>query len=119
MLFLLWSVSSVPIPIVDKSKLEKLKSSPLVDLKFVDGDQVLVEETARKFASEDRLKTRFISPYNDVNIIRGQGTCGLEIMDQCPDVDYVFVTVGGGGLASGVLVAIKSINPNVKSKTYN
>lgn len=99
---------------VDKSKLEKLKSSPLVDLKFVDGDQVLVEEAARKFASEDRLKTRFISPYNDVNIIRGQGTCGLEIMDQCPDVDYVFVTVGGGGLASGVLVAIKSINPNVK-----
>ena len=51
-----------------------------------------------------------VHPFNDEHIIAGQGTVGLEILEQCPDVDYVIVPIGGGGLISGILVAIKSID---------
>ena len=56
----------------------------------------------------------FIHPFNDVDVIAGQGTIGLEIVDQVKDLDAVFVPIGGGGLISGVAYAIKSLNPNVK-----
>ena len=56
----------------------------------------------------------FIHPYDDDEVIAGQGTIGLEILDQLSDVDAVIVPIGGGGLISGVSFAIKSLNPNVK-----
>ena len=56
----------------------------------------------------------FIHPFNDELVIAGQGTIGLEILDQLPDVDAVIVPVGGGGLISGVACAVKTLNPNVK-----
>ena len=56
----------------------------------------------------------FIHPYDDELVIAGQGTIGLEILDQLPDVDAVIVPVGGGGLISGVAFAIKSLRPEVK-----
>mgnify|MGYP002625144394 CR=1 FL=1 len=56
----------------------------------------------------------FIHPFNDELVIAGQGTIGLEILDQLPDVDAVIVPIGGGGLISGVACAIKSLNPRVK-----
>lgn len=56
----------------------------------------------------------FIHPFNDEDVIAGQGTIGLEILEQLPDVDIVVVPVGGGGLISGVAFAIKALNPNVK-----
>ncbi len=56
----------------------------------------------------------FIHPFDDDMVISGQGTIGLEIMEQLPDVDAVIVPVGGGGLISGVAFAIKSLNPNIK-----
>ena len=56
----------------------------------------------------------FIHPYDDELVIAGQGTIGLEILDQLPDVDAVIVPVGGGGLISGVAFAIKSLKPDVK-----
>ncbi len=56
----------------------------------------------------------FIHPFDDENVIAGQGTIGLELLDQLPDVEAVVVPVGGGGLISGVAYAIKSLNPNVK-----
>ena len=56
----------------------------------------------------------FIHPYDDEQVIAGQGTIGLEILDQLPDVDAVIVPVGGGGLISGVAFAIKSLKPDVK-----
>lgn len=59
-------------------------------------------------------KLTFIEPYNDVDVIAGQGTIGLEILDQCPDVDVVFVPVGGGGLAAGIAYAIKTLKPTCK-----
>ena len=56
----------------------------------------------------------FIHPFNDEDVIAGQGTIGLEILEQLPDVDVVIVPVGGGGLISGVAYAIKALNPQVK-----
>lgn len=56
----------------------------------------------------------FIHPFNDEDVIAGQGTIGLEILEQLPDVDIVIVPVGGGGLISGVTFAIKALKPNVK-----
>ncbi len=56
----------------------------------------------------------FIHPFDDENVIAGQGTIGLEILDQMPDVEAVVVPVGGGGLASGVAFAIKSLRPECK-----
>ena len=56
----------------------------------------------------------FIHPFNDDEVIAGQGTIGLEILDQLADVDAVICPIGGGGLISGVAYAIKTLNPNVK-----
>ncbi|MGP4105929.1 threonine ammonia-lyase [Virgibacillus sp. L01] len=56
----------------------------------------------------------FIPPYDDPYIMAGQGTVGLEILEQLDDVDVVVVPVGGGGLVSGILTAIKETKPNVK-----
>ena len=53
----------------------------------------------------------FIHPFNDENVIAGQGTIGLEILDELADADVVVVPVGGGGLISGVAFAVKSLNP--------
>lgn len=56
----------------------------------------------------------FIEPFDDEQIMAGQGTIGLEILDKMPDVEVVLVPIGGGGLAGGIAYAIKSLNPNVK-----
>lgn len=56
----------------------------------------------------------FIHPFDDENVIAGQGTIGLELLEQLPDVEAVVVPIGGGGLISGVAYAIKSLNPAIK-----
>ena len=56
----------------------------------------------------------FIHPYDDEDVIAGQGTIGLEILEEMADVDAVVVPIGGGGLISGVAFAVKALNPNVK-----
>ncbi|MCM3124508.1 MULTISPECIES: threonine/serine dehydratase [unclassified Mesobacillus] len=56
----------------------------------------------------------FIPPYDDPYIMAGQGTVGLEVLEQIQDVDAVIVPIGGGGLLSGILTAIKETNPKIK-----
>lgn len=56
----------------------------------------------------------FIHPFDDLDVIAGQGTIGLEILDQLPDVDVVVVPVGGGGLISGVAYTIKQLKPSCR-----
>lgn len=56
----------------------------------------------------------FIHPFDDEDVIAGQGTIGLELLQQLPDMDAVVVPVGGGGLISGVAYAIKSLSPQIK-----
>jgi len=56
----------------------------------------------------------FVHPFDDVSVIAGQGTIGLELINQLQQIDAVIVPIGGGGLISGVAYAIKSLNPNIK-----
>lgn len=75
-----------------------------------------VYDDAYKKALElkDEMGYTFIHPFNDPNVIAGQGTIGLEILEQLPDVDAVVVPIGGGGLIAGVAYTIKQINPKCK-----
>lgn len=56
----------------------------------------------------------FVHPYQDPFVIAGQGTIGLEILEKVPDLDTVVVPIGGGGLISGIALAVKSINPKIR-----
>lgn len=68
----------------------------------------------KALALKEELGCTFIHPFDDENVMAGQGTIGLELLEQLPDLDAVIVPVGGGGLISGVAFAIKSLKPNVK-----
>lgn len=67
---------------------------------------------AKKLSEENNLS--FISPFDDNEVIAGQGTAGLEILEQLPDVDYIISPIGGGGLIGGLSTAVKETNPQVK-----
>ncbi|MDD3738163.1 MAG: threonine ammonia-lyase [Lentimicrobiaceae bacterium] len=69
-------------------------------------------EAAMEYA--DKCGAVFVHPYNHPDIIAGTGTIGLEIFEQLDNIDMVFVPVGGGGLISGIAIALKSMNPNIK-----
>ncbi|MPQ43477.1 threonine ammonia-lyase [Clostridium tarantellae] len=56
----------------------------------------------------------FLHPFNDIDVICGQGTVGLEILEDLPNVDIILCPIGGGGLISGISIAAKSINSNIK-----
>lgn len=62
----------------------------------------------------DQKQGVYIPPYDDPYVMAGQGTIGLEIMEQLADVDAVIVPIGGGGLISGILMAIKETNPGIQ-----
>ena len=70
------------------------------------------QETADRLI--EKTGGTFIHPYNHPDVIAGQGTCVLELLNQVPDMDIVMAPVGGGGLISGSCVAIKSISPEIK-----
>eukprot|EP01023_Acetabularia_acetabulum_P031947 TRINITY_DN2988_c0_g1_i9.p1 TRINITY_DN2988_c0_g1~~TRINITY_DN2988_c0_g1_i9.p1 ORF type:complete len:344 (-),score=55.43 TRINITY_DN2988_c0_g1_i9:167-1198(-) len=70
------------------------------------------EQTCQQFQND--FGYELVHPYNDVRTITGQGTLGLEVMEQVRDADAVVVPVSGGGMISGVALAVKGINPHVK-----
>ncbi|QFR00012.1 threonine ammonia-lyase [Streptomyces phaeolivaceus] len=75
----------------------------------------VVDETlaaAQEYA--DRTGAVFIHPFDHHDVIAGQGTVGLEILEQCPEVRTIVVGIGGGGLAAGIAVAVKSLRPDVR-----
>lgn len=69
---------------------------------------------AEALRQRDEYGYTFVHPFDDENVIAGQGTIGLELIEQIPDMDAVIVPIGGGGLISGVAFAVKSLNPNIK-----
>lgn len=82
------------------------------DLKFYGTDCVQTEIHALEYAKQQDMI--YISPYNDLQVIAGQGTIGLELVSQLDIMDVVFVPIGGGGLIAGIAGYLKSINPNIK-----
>src|SRR5665811_1314674 len=73
-------------------------------------DECLVR--AKQFEAETGAV--LIHPFDHADIVAGQGTCGLEILEQCPDVNTILVSVGGGGLLAGIATAVKAKRPDVR-----
>ena len=67
---------------------------------------------ATKYADENSLT--FVHPFEDEEVIAGQGTVALEILDQCKELDAIVIPIGGGGLIAGMATAIKEVNPNIE-----
>ncbi|MGB9836589.1 MAG: threonine ammonia-lyase [Candidatus Saccharicenans sp.] len=96
---------------ISEVKRRKLQTSGAT-LTVVDGPCEKAEALARQVAA--RARKVFVSPYNDEQVIAGQGTCGLEILSALPEVEEVVVPVGGGGLISGIAVYLKEKKPGIK-----
>ena len=93
------------------SKVEATKALG-AEVRLVPGAYDDAYEEARRLVSE--TGSTFIHPFDDDEVIAGQGTIGLEILDQLPDVEAIVVPIGGGGLIAGVAYAVKQLRPNVK-----
>ena len=63
---------------------------------------------------KEKEELTFIHPFDDIDIILGQGTIGVEIIEKLNNIDYAFISIGGGGLISGIACVLKSINPKIK-----
>lgn len=77
-----------------------------------EGDPVQAELEARAMA--EREGAVYISPYNDPDVIAGQGTIGVELLDQMPALEAVYIAVGGGGMVAGVASVLKAARPGVR-----
>lgn len=113
-----WSASKVGA----KAFVVMPETSPLVKVMATQGygaEVILrgrIYDEAYAFARELEKQHgyTFVHPYEDPMVIAGQGTLGLELMEQIPNLESVVVPIGGGGLISGVATAIKALNPMVK-----
>ncbi|MGI9272030.1 MAG: threonine/serine dehydratase [Woeseiaceae bacterium] len=82
------------------------------NVQFFGTDGLDTEQHAREYSEQNNMY--YLSPYNDKQVVAGQGSCGVEIVEQLPDIDAVFIAVGGGGLISGVASVLKAHNPDIK-----
>ena len=94
-----------------KAKVDAIRSYG-GNVQFFGTDGLDTEQHAREYAEQNNMY--YLSPYNDPEVIAGQGTCGIEIRDELPDIDAVYVAVGGGGLIAGVASVLKDHNPDIK-----
>jgi threonine dehydratase len=100
-------VSSITVP----SKIEAIKALG-AKVRIVNSGPMEAEVEARRAAeSEGRI---YISPYNDIDVVAGQGTMGVELAEQCPGLDAVFVATGCGGLIGGTGTALKHLSPRTE-----
>ncbi|MCX5560348.1 threonine ammonia-lyase [Streptomyces sp. NBC_00038] len=76
--------------------------------------QVVDETLAAAQEYAERTGAVFIHPFDHPDVIAGQGTVGLEILEQCPEVRTIVVGIGGGGLAAGIAIAVKALRPDVR-----
>jgi threonine dehydratase len=75
-------------------------------------DSIETEKHSRDFATAHGMT--YVPPYNDPLIVAGQGTIGLELLQKLPDLDAVFISVGGGGLIGGIASYLKSVRPSIQ-----
>jgi len=91
-------------------KIDRLTRAGL-EVITTDGDPMAAELEARALA--EREGRVYVSPYNDLEVLAGQGTVAVELLAQRPDLEAVFIAVGGGGLAAGIAAHLKSVRPDV------
>lgn len=93
------------------AKIEATKSYG-AEVRLVPGTYDEASAYAMKLCAEEKMT--FVHPFDDPDVIAGQGTIGLEILEQLPDVDAILCPIGGGGLISGLAYAIKQLRPECK-----
>lgn len=105
-----------------KSTIVMPKFSPVAKIQATEGyganvilhGSVFDDALAHARETAEKTGAYFLHPFNDEDVIAGQGTIGLEILDECPDVDVIAVPIGGGGLISGISIAVKEQRPDVE-----
>lgn len=96
---------------VAREKLSRIKALG-VETILHSNDSGLAEQHAQKLAkAQGKI---YVSPYNDPQVIAGQGTIALEMLEQLPRLDVVYVSIGGGGLISGIGAVLKAFSPNTR-----
>jgi len=90
------------------AKLERLGA----EVRRIGDDALVAEQEARRYA--EHTGRVYVSPYNDLDVVAGQGTVGVELLEQVPDLDAVLVTVGGGGLVAGIAAWLRVHRPPVR-----
>lgn len=83
-----------------------------VPVEFYGDNADETERYARKLAED--TNQIYVSPYNDEEVMAGQGSIGVELLRQLPDLDAVFISVGGGGLIAGIASYLKAVNPKIE-----
>ena len=106
----------IPATIVmpEGAPLAKVKATRELGANVVLHGSVYDDAYAEARRLQQETGATFIHPFDDPMVIAGQGTIGLEIMDEMPDTDTIVVPVGGGGLAAGVAAAVKMLHPSVR-----
>lgn len=105
---------SSKICLPDNAPISKIEATKKYGAEVVLVNGVYDDAYAKAREIEKEEGRVFIHPFDDEEVIAGQGTIGLELLEQLPELDAVIVPVGGGGLISGVAFAIKSLNPRCK-----
>ena len=101
-------VMPVGTPTVKIVNTERYGATVIVEGKTLEDSSAF----AHQYGEENKLT--FIHPYDDPMVVAGQGTLGLEVLTQVPDLDVLVVPVGGGGLAAGIAIAAKQIKPDIQ-----
>lgn len=108
-----YGIKSV-ICLPDGAPISKVEATKGYGAEVVMVEGVYDDAYAKAIELRDEMGYTFIHPFDDENVIAGQGTIGLEILDELPDADAVIVPIGGGGLISGVAMAVKTLRPQCK-----
>ncbi|CQR73389.1 L-threonine dehydratase catabolic TdcB [Sporomusa ovata DSM 2662] len=109
----LFGISST-IVMPKNAPLSKVKATKSYGAKVILHGGVYDEAYAEASRLQKERQLTFIHPFNDPMVIAGQGTIALEILDDLPDVEAIVVPIGGGGLISGIALAVKNVKPSVK-----
>lgn len=98
----------------DSAPISKIEATKKYGAKICLVDGVYDDAYQKALELKEEKGYTFVHPFDDEDVIAGQGTIGLEIVQELNDIDAVIVPIGGGGLISGVACAIKSMNPHIK-----
>lgn len=104
--------STIVMP--ETSPLTKIQATKNYGAEVILKGQLFDEAKEHAYQLAQEKSYVFVHPYEDEKIIAGQGTIGLELLEQVQGLDQVIVPIGGGGLISGVAIALKNMNPNIR-----